>query len=126
MNVKFPRVQGKPIAVLNFDDPDEKKNIRQINTEIEGILDSFEGTLYRVFDFTGAKLAFSDMVMGMALDRFRGHPRVKDIFAGTGPLIKLSSNAAKQDQYGNVEVTVYETLEDAMKAVETALSVSQF
>ena len=122
MGIKFNQIPGKPIVVFTVDDAPEGNNPRQMGEAITSLLDSTPGTLYRVFDFSNITPNFSNMMIGMGSDPLRGHPRIKDILVGTAAMVQFAAGAAKQQQYGGVEVKVYPTVDEALAVIEAELA----
>ena len=68
----------------------------------------------RITDYTRVHLTFSDVVAGMAADKAFSNPYVHSIIVGTDELVKLAATSFKNDQYGNVDVKIVATIDEAL------------
>ncbi|MFP4321322.1 MAG: hypothetical protein ACLFTK_02610 [Anaerolineales bacterium] len=80
--------------------------------------------VYYISDFREADIDFSGVVVGMAEGTrpvegrwYVGAPNSETILVGTHAMLKLVQDSIKTDQYGNVELPMFKTLDEALAHV---------
>jgi hypothetical protein len=97
------------------------------------MLDAATQPLYIVADTRGINLPFGDMVAALGAvtrseeaKRVNSHPMLGPRrLVADSELLRMAANALKQVQYGEQQVNIYATLEDALAAVRSELSTQK-
>ncbi|HEC22199.1 MAG TPA: hypothetical protein ENI95_04710 [Chloroflexi bacterium] len=118
MSFTVQRLPNEPILIVTRFDatPSDLLQIFQQSLELS---EDIEGTVYRIHDISRVDLDFGTMVAGMAnaSEKRKGSmrdPRFQDILVGGHELIRLASAAFQQEQYGNLTIPFFESLEEAL------------
>ena len=106
------------------------RDIPEIMNAANEALSGIEGNvIYVIADVSQLSLSFGDIVQGLASafspssDVRKVPPydnRVRAILIGSGTLIRLVAAGGRQDQYGNRQLEVFETLDEALAHIRQA------
>jgi hypothetical protein len=120
MAQSFERLDNEPIFVITIADPYDFVNdppvlFAQIAAETQTI----SGKYISIYDLRGLTVNFSDMVMGMAVQAKGGAGSIADshnvtLVVATSDRIKFAVEAFKQPQYGNLQIPMFETMDEAI------------
>lgn len=123
---QFP---DEPIIVVTQKDPfDAVNDSMAVAAFLLDALEKSNGDLYLVGDMTGISISFSDLVAGMAAAYATPgspytNPRLKTFTVATSKLLELGAKAAaEQRQYGNANVKLYATRDEALNEIRKILS----
>ncbi len=87
--------------------------------QIARIAAEIEGPVYRITDGTAAQINFGNLVMALGEARFGdkgsvSDPRMKSIFVGKSDLMQLAAQSLSQKQYGHLNITLCDSLDNAV------------
>lgn len=109
---------------------DVGKDIPEMMGQANAMLKAIDGrVVYVIADVSNLSLSFSDIVQGLASalnpNRDAGSvqwydPRVRTILIGSGTLLSLVVKSTRQDQYGNRQMELFETLDEALVHIRSA------
>jgi len=121
--------QNEAIIIGTYMSPfDPKDDLNNAAAYLLNALNTSEGTLYFIADMRALKISFADLVVGLAgayatPDSPFSNPRVKTFTVATHDLIAFGVKAAaEQTQYGNADVKLYLTVEEALKDIQEDIS----
>ncbi|MEO0561147.1 MAG: hypothetical protein AAF125_03485 [Chloroflexota bacterium] len=83
---------------------------------------------YYIADLSQVVVDFNDIVLGLAeafkpgSGSFYSQPNVRILTVGTQELIQMAAVAAKQDQYGGIDIKVYASPEEAIAHAKAMLA----
>ena len=109
----------EPILIISYLGERVEQDIPASSAEIAQMLDGIEGPIYRIVDFTKAKIDFAVLVEGLARSTRKdpgtfSDPRMRPIFVGTQEMVRFGAESASQDHYGNLKIMVVGTREEAL------------
>jgi len=129
MTYQVQQLDGKPIWVSNYHEPyDPSMDAHAVDLEMQSLTADVPGKLYFIADMRAIDVEFSDIVSGLAeafksgVETFYTNPRVTILTVGTSDLIKMATEAAKQAQYGGVDIKVFPTVEEAVACAEEMIA----
>lgn len=119
MAQSFERLGSEPIFLITIADPYDFVNdppvlFAQIATETQHLT----GKYVSIYDLRGLTVNFSDMVVGMAAQAKGGAGSVADshnipLVVATSEMLKFAVDAFQQEQYGNLQIPMFESLDEA-------------
>lgn len=90
--------------------------------EIQGFLAQTNSKLYLIVDCTAISPAFSQIVVGMAETSHEDSPlrnaNMEVVLVATGKMLEAMANWYQQDQYGNITIPVYKSVDEALNYVK--------
>lgn len=125
MTTKVEYQSDRNLVIATYSNPlDPHNDIRNVVTEV-GVRYSTTGPLlYTITDVTQLDITFSDLVVGLAnatahADGWRiGAPNSVTFVVGGGEMVSLTAQSVTQSQYGEAEIRLFESLEEAIAAVD--------
>jgi hypothetical protein len=90
---------------------------------IQDARQGLEGKLSIIFDLRRLEMTFSELVVAMDEQR-RGHagsmtdPSIQTLIAASDDIIKMGAKGMGQEQYGGVDIPLYESVEAALAHVQ--------
>jgi hypothetical protein len=97
---------------------DAEKDTTDIVQAITQFAATMNGLFFVVGDYRQIDLSFGDMVIGMgSLRQLPGAGQVQIVAIGSGEIMKLAADAASQKQYGQYNVVLVATPEEAFNHV---------
>lgn len=85
---------------------------------LQKFVEKVKGTFFLVVDMREVDISFGDLVTGMAqLRQYPGAEMVRISAVGSGEMIKMGVQAAKQKQYGEYDIALFGTVEEALAHV---------
>lgn len=123
-SISIEKHSEHPIVVVTitgmpaYDDPVKASEM------VMPVIQSFSGRCVRIMDFSGYRMDFSVLVQGLANDPYLHDSKVVTVFVGDNDLVRLGTEAARQDQYGSLELPLFATLDEAMHYAPNALDVA--
>lgn len=127
MSIQVKRLPGEPILVISFTgsliSAIRSPGHSLMHRQIADLFAEAPGVITLIIDIREASLSFSDMVL--ALDNVRreivdvgGRSFVEKNFqyalVGQGDLVELAADAMGQKQYGQIEVLLFSTPDEAI------------
>ena len=129
------KLPGEAITIITFDGSILKDmvspNREARRRKIQSIVEETPGLDYLVMDFQGVEISFSQLVMVLAeardqMAKMGGKiyidANIRYLFVGSDELIDLAAEAFHQEQYGNIDVRVFPTVESAVSFARHALA----
>ena len=119
MAYEIEKIDGEPIIVVTYKEPySPNEDVIQTNRLVAKYLDDIEGPVYLINDIRQVRLSFTSMVQTMAA-AFRDETtleadRIKGVAVGAGRMLKMMVDSAKQMQFGNVNIDMFDTPEEAI------------
>ncbi len=125
MAVTYTRFDKEPIILASYTGSILPEEADKTRNEVAAFKkEQGSDMVFRVIDFTRAKIDFSTVALGMAADRGEGgidDPGVTTIFVGSGAMVKLGVDAFKeQKRYGVVNPIELVTSVDEALAIARA------
>jgi hypothetical protein len=119
MSFEVQQLKDKPIVVITCHNPfDFTEDIAAANRQVAALLENRE-TITRIIDFTEIEMTFADLVESLAT-KTRAVPgslrdtRVQTVFVGTHELVVMKAQSLRQEQYGGLNVPLFESLDEAI------------
>jgi hypothetical protein len=125
MGFQVKRFENEPIILVTWTDPmDVGKDIPDSFPAIDALVEEDEA-VFCINDLRGIKTNFSETVIAMAYSRKKApgsprDPRLHNILVSPNELMQLVARSAGQDQYGNLNVAIYGTVEEALEHARRA------
>lgn len=119
MPITITTEPDKNIVIATYSDPFSPEDVAKTMAETTKYYDPNGQKLYSVSDTTRLNLTFSDLVVALAgatrSDGWNvGAPNSVTVFVGTAELVKMGREALKQEQYGAVQVELFEDINAAL------------
>jgi len=99
--------------------------IRVYNDEMYSLLESLTAPVYFVHEFANPGLSMQDIMKGASIatreekSTFQ-HPMIKQIiFVTTSKVMKVAAKGLNTMSFGNIEVAVFDTVDEALAFVRT-------
>ncbi|MFW5748855.1 MAG: hypothetical protein ACOCYT_04495 [Chloroflexota bacterium] len=131
MSFDITVLEDAPVVIVScyppFDFTDE---IRQSIRTVGDMLGEDDVRIFRIFDFNKIDLTFSDMVSGLA-EKTRDmpgslrDPRIRTVLVGQHEYVQFKAQALRQTQYGELDVPVFDTLDEAIAHCRAMLRTPQ-
>lgn len=94
-------------------------NDTTLSDGIQAFAQQMNGVFFLVSDVSQLNMSFTDIVFSMTiLRRIPGADQIRIIAVGDTELLRFGAEAAKQKQYGEHNIKVFNTVEDAMNYAE--------
>jgi hypothetical protein len=115
MTVEVKQLGDEPIVIATIYDPVNMETDPVENREkSNAVARKFDGPVYRITDFSNFELTFSQLVGGLAEDIKNSEDNIRHLFVGSGDLVAMQVEAAKQDQYGGQDVKLFTSVNAAI------------
>lgn len=123
MPVQIERFRNEPILLLRYLPPfDVREDMAKASEETAKALREIQGTVYRIEDVTGIDVNFSNIVQGMGAVTKKDdvgsirNERVHLIMVSEKfDMLKIVKDGFKQDQYGNLDMSMFKTVDEALR-----------
>lgn len=130
MAISATRLPDEPIIIVKYIDPPDPPDEQAAETshQMSALMKDIEGPVYRINDILDYDLQFSDMVLGMAAEMRGGLPgtvsdsRVHTVTVGSSELVRIGTEAAKQSQYGEIDIKLFTSIDDALSYVREEIA----
>jgi hypothetical protein len=91
---------------------------------VNEIMDHVDEKVFLLYDMSDLKVDWGDMIMGMAdaRDAYKngGHRNYREtVIVVRNTMLKLGLKALGQQQYGGMQITVFETVDEALAYVQS-------
>lgn len=116
---------GEPIIITTYSEPyDPVSDVVEANLEVAELLGDLP-LAYYINDIQQVELTFSKVIQTMS-SAFRDRSsldssRIRRIAVGTGKMLKLFVEGAKQFQYGEINIELFESIEEAVAFARSQL-----
>ena len=122
MSYTIKILPNKPILLQTWhEDFDIETELKSNTRELLEILDSVDKPVYFVTDARNANLSFGDVMLTANITVKSGkasvfkHPNVyKTLLITNDNMLKMSAHGLSSDLFGNIEVEVFDNLEEAL------------
>jgi len=107
-----------------------KADMDNVLQELHALLDQVGQPVYYINDISGAKMNFSDLVVGMGAAATAGgvlrHPNLYElIMLSASDVIRLGVTALGQSQYGGIKARFAKSLDEALTFVRHEVKATQ-
>lgn len=124
MLVNVEKLSNQPVVVVHYAAPFvPKEDIVNAQEQIATILESHEGTLFRIDDLSKAEMDWNAFLEGI-FEATRDVPgsmtdeRIHGILVGDYKMVKMASESMKQDQYGAQQTPMFHSIDEALNYVK--------
>lgn len=120
MPFSVEHVKDQPIIIIDCHNPfDFTNDVIESCDFVADYLRDFAGRYYRIIDFHEIEMTFSDLVQGLAAKTRQvpgslRDPRIKTVLVGDHEFVKMKSESLKQEQYGGLDVPLFDNIRDAI------------
>lgn len=115
------RLKDEPIVVLKITYPLEDAVQETIDSDhaVAELGKEIEGRYYRIADMLGLELSWNDVLSWLAQQKKASpgsinDPRIVNLLVSDTSMTKNSAQFAGQEQYGSVNIKVFDTVEEAI------------
>jgi len=129
MTYEIKQINNKPIWVAILSEPYNPATDSQgVSQEMASLTEDVQGHIYYISDIRSVDVEFSDIVTGLAqafksgVQTFYTDPRVTIITVATDELVKMATEAVKQEQYGSIDIKMYPSVEEAVAHAEELIA----
>jgi hypothetical protein len=120
-------LSGEPVILVSFSPPfDPLNDVPQAYAKAVELSQSVQTMVFLLSDVSTINLSLDDLINGMAMLK-NALPKFKDyrfIGIGSSDMVKLAARAMRQAQYGNVDVSLFSSLNDALARIRAELGAS--
>jgi len=119
MSFEIQQLKDEPIVVITCHNPfDFTGDIAAANRQVAALLENGE-TITRIIDFTEIEMTFANLVESLATKTREEpgslrDPRVRTVLVGTHELVVMKAQSLRQEQYGGLDVPLFESLDEAI------------
>ncbi|NDJ63168.1 MAG: hypothetical protein GYB67_18760 [Chloroflexi bacterium] len=121
MAVEFKQVNAEPIYYGVYDEPQNPvQDSQHVADKLSEVINSTTGPLVFIWDLSKITVSFSDLVIGLN-DVFKRdaetpftHPRVRAVTVSNDELVHFGTEAVGQEQYGQADVKLVASLDEAI------------
>jgi hypothetical protein len=124
MAIKTERIAGEPIIVLTFNGPPDRTQFEAAMRDVVTLLQEVE-PVFVINNLSNIpRMHFSNMMAGIG-QVARGGPgsagdlRTRHLLVGTHEMVKFASEAIRQKQYGQLNVPVFASLQEALDHIRS-------
>jgi len=130
MSFTVEKHPDRPAVIITmYEDLDFAAELDAFGQEVQALLDTLDEPVYSISDSTRMRNTFGEMVSSLAAVT-RGnfvsllkHPMVVGMMVvDNRDLTRLAVNALGQAQYGGFSLSVYASVDEALAAVQTAVT----
>jgi hypothetical protein len=114
------RIPNEPIIVLKVMNPfNPAKEVPEQNAEIAKLSQGVTPPVYLISDLSELKISFSDLVVSLAEvkrdeESAFNNKNLVTLTVGSNEMVRLSVEAAKQKQYGGVNIQIFGSVDEAI------------
>ncbi len=117
--LKVEKLPDEPIIIATLAGDLSIEIVREMYAQTAQLLADHDGILYRITDIRATEIDFSELVNVLAsftenLPGSPTDPRISGVLVGTHGWSEFFTQSAQQEQYGAVNITVFEELEVAL------------
>lgn len=127
MSPQVERLPDEPIIVIMFDGAINGETAQNAIKQVAQMAEGMPKPIFRVIDTRNTTSSFSDIVMILAAttkgaDGSASDQRFRSIMVGTHDMIVLLNESLKQPQYGEIDVPLFEDMDEALAYARQALA----
>lgn len=127
MLVNVEKLSEQSTVIVHYATPFvPKEDIAKAQEQIAKILETHDGSLFRIDDLSKAEMDWSAFVEGIFVAT-RDVPgsmtdeRIHGILVGDYKMVKMASESMKQDQYGAQQTPMFHSVDEALDYVKKQL-----
>ncbi len=122
MPATLEKLSDRPIYLIRYSDPFAPDQVMSVFSEIGRTADQVQ-PVYVINDLSQLAMNFSEMMLGMREAALGGpgtaaDPRTRHVLVGSHELLQLTSEALKQEQYGQRNVPLFMTIDEALAYIK--------
>lgn len=126
-NLTVSRLEGEPIIVAKAWGQGTVDTIVEVFRRTEELRKDMPKTIYRITDVTELQTSFTDIMQMMREAAKRSgssstDPTIILVFVGTGPWVKLFTDALRQGAFGGKEIPVFDNFDKALAYVRADIA----
>ena len=120
-------LEGEPIILVELSGHLDAQLLREMYQEIASISQSIPGHLYRITNVQQLESSFHEM-LEVAREASSGtpgslaDPHITMAFVANDQWIKFTVDTLKQDRFGNLQVPIFRTMNDALAAIRLQIA----
>ncbi len=128
MAFTIQQVENEPIIIIKVTNPfDPETEVAEQNEAIAKLAASFSGMVYVIADLSRLEIKFSDLVLSLAEVRSSEasvlhNQKLVTLTVGSSEMVQLAVEAAKQQQYGAVDIRLFSSVDEALEHARNALN----
>lgn len=115
------KLPNEPIIILAVSDPSDKlaDEMKAAYVDIARWAVEIDGPYIRITDATGLNITFGEFVKVLSAASTSGpgsasDPNATTLLVATDDLVKFAAEALAQEQYGNLNIGLFESRDDAL------------
>ncbi len=122
MSITVEQIPDSPIFIITVPDDAPLETLGEALQTSLDVSSHVEGTVFRIFDFSDLDADFGDLVQIMGMTTRRGadeessfhNLRFQNAIVSRQELFKMGAAAYGQEQYGDLDVPFFPSLEEAL------------
>lgn len=130
MTIEVTRLPGEPILIYTY--PERIRSEQEVRDalEIGGSHEmEMDGDIYIIHDASRLKLDFSEMLTTLAvltreMPNPQDMPRIRLYAVGSDQMVQMAAKASAQDQYGGLNVAMFDSLDAALADIRARIAVA--
>jgi hypothetical protein len=123
------KLPDEPIIVVWLsEDWNEESGSSRVVQQLRELLDSSEEKVFYIGDVRNLRYTISELIQSaQVISKLLKHPNIIEsmMVVEGNPLIKLATEGLKTDVFGNVPVSVYETVDEALTCARAKIAEMQ-
>lgn len=118
------RLEGKPIIQLTIlPDYTVREHQKFSGPAVRGLMDATSEPLYLLYDLRQLRIEWMELLQGLSsagdeIKQGAATNYLGTLFVTTDPVVRMGMQALAQRQYGSGNITVFDSVEDAVAYVE--------
>lgn len=130
MKLKVERIPDEPIIIATLSGDITPETVMEMFAQSAYWADKLGGRVYRITDIRSTEISFPDLVVVLASCAHRqpGSPsdsRICGVLVGTHGWARFFVDSAQQEQYGQLNIPVFESLDEAMTYIREQMALDQ-
>lgn len=129
MSIEAKKLDNEPIIIMSFTPPlNLKEDIQKANEDAAKLSKEIKGDIYRIEDVSQIEINFGNLVEAMLVATKGdlgaiGATNLHTIVVNPpSKLLQIAIEGLKQSQYGNIDVTAFPTLEEALASARQRIA----
>jgi hypothetical protein len=132
MTIVFEKLANEPIVISTTSEPlHSERDVRRAIQALTRYLQEISGNIYYISDTTQLNPpSFADIVLGLATlaQNKKGplsDPRLRTYVVASAEMLILAADSVHQTQYGEIDVKLFSSKEDALRDARTQITRDQ-
>ncbi|NDJ53852.1 MAG: hypothetical protein GYB68_12325 [Chloroflexi bacterium] len=123
MGMEVERLPGEPIIIGRLLPPmNAAVDAKAVREESVRLSEDIVGTVYRIIDLTQVELSLFDIMNGLSYDIAASPENHHFIMVGDQEMVRLTAEAAAQEQYGHRQVLAFTSVDAAIRHVRETMT----